>query len=105
MIRATVTANMGGSERVIKFGTNATDLFCSLYEIDLSGIAEILKSPRPGHYRDLIYSGLVAGVGGLERADFTRFDVGDWIDEMPQEEFERIWSAFDAPPKKNGRKS
>jgi hypothetical protein len=106
VIRATVTAQMGGAKRLIKFGTNATDLFCNLYGIGLSEIAEILKTPRPGHYRDLIWSGLVAGVGGEDKADFSRFDVGDWIDEMPQDEFERIWSAFDAPPQgKIGRKS
>lgn len=106
MIRAQVTVEMGGEQRLIKFGTNATDLFCTLYEIALTDMASILASPRPGHYRDLIWSGLVAGAGGPDKAQFSRFDVGDWIDEMPQAEFERIWSAFSAPPEgKAGRKS
>ncbi len=95
MIKATITATIGGESRTIKFGTNATHLFCERYQIGLNGFSELFRSEniRPGYLRDFIWSGLVAG-----GTDVTPEVVGDWIDDMEQTELERIMSSFDTPP-------
>jgi hypothetical protein len=103
MIRATLTVNIGGADRVLKFGTNATALFCEAHGIGLAQMAELFKpeSLTPAHYRDLIWSALKAG-----GTDCTAMEVGDWIDDMEQSEFDRIFASFEvAPAGKNGPKS
>jgi hypothetical protein len=103
MIKATLTVNMGGEVRTLKFGTNATALFCQRHGIGLSEMARQFQPDTisPLHYRDLIWSALVSG-----GSDCTPEQVGDWIDEMEQDEFNRIFASFEsAPAGKSGRKS
>jgi hypothetical protein len=103
MIRATLTVNIGGADRVLKFGTNASALFCETYGVGLAQMGELFKAENlnPAHYRDLIWSALKSG-----GTDCTRLEVGDWIDEMEQAEFDRIFASFEsAPVGKTGRKS
>ena len=103
MIKGTITVEMGGEQRTLKFGTNASAHFCQHYGVGLAKMAELFRpeSLNPAHYRDLIWSALIAG-----GTDCTPEQVGDWIDEMEQAEFDRIFSSFEsAPAGKNGRKS
>jgi hypothetical protein len=92
-LRGETQVEMGGKARVLKFGTNATALFCSMHKVGLGGFATLFTADNltPAHYRDLIFCALVSGQRGKE-IDFTTEDVGDWIDEMPQEDLERIFA-------------
>ena len=94
---------MGGSARVLKFGTNATALFCQHHGVSLSDMAKMFQPEtiNPMHYRDLIWAALVSG-----GSECTPEQVGDWIDEMEQSEFNRIFASFESAPEgKTGRKS
>lgn len=92
-LRGETQVEMGGRLRALKFGTNATALFCSMHKVGLSGFGELFSSGNitPAHYRDLIYCALVSGQRGVP-VDFTNEDVGDWIDDMPQEALEGIFA-------------
>jgi hypothetical protein len=83
--------NLGGKQRPFKFGFNAMDIFCKEYGTGIGAFSEIFaklakgESP-PGVMRDIIYSGLTAGaLSHNEPTDFTKFTVGDWIDELGSE--------------------
>lgn len=78
-IRAEATITMGGVDRRLKMGTNATALFCQMHSIPLSAFGERLSQLQLIDLRDLTYCALLAGNGGS--GDFSAFDVGDWLDD------------------------
>jgi hypothetical protein len=91
------TAMIGGKIRVVKFGTNATALFCHMHKIGLGGFAELFTPEKltPAVYRDLIYCALVSGARKAgEPADFTVEDVGDWLDDLSEEQMMGIFEIF-----------
>lgn len=92
-LRGETQVEMGGRLRTLKFGTNATALFCNMHKVGLGGFGTLFSADNitPAHYRDLIYCALVSGQRGKD-VDFTPEDVGDWIDDMPQEALEGIFS-------------
>lgn len=100
--RGEVEVNIGGRVRLIKFGTNSLALFSQKTGKDLSEIDAGLMS-----IRDLIWSGLVAGAKKRkEEADFDEWEVGDWLDDMDQSEFDKISEAItNSMPKENESKS
>ena len=81
---------LGGQERPLKFGTNATFLFCQKRGIKLSEFSTIFAPDKlaaneidGSEIRDLIWAGLVAGAKSQKlEVDFDEWDVGDWLDEM-----------------------
>lgn len=89
---------VGGKQRLIKFGTNATSIFCDIRNLSLVEAQAITAGAiKPGEMRDVIYSALAAGeikanpdVNDIGQIDFTKWDVGDWIDEMPDETLQKI---------------
>lgn len=84
---------IGGAKRLIKFGTNASAIFCEKYSISLSEYQSVLKADtiQIGHLRDLIWSGLVAGAKYEKKeVDFDAYDVGDWLDDVDESVVEQI---------------
>lgn len=93
---------MGGKVRLVKFGLNSLALYTQKQGIDLDrvqgfGLSEI---------RDMIWAGLVAGAKKKdEPVDFDEWQVGDWIEEMDQEEYEKIIQAMNGSvPKEESKK-
>ena len=97
--RGETSVEMGGKARVLKFGTNATALFCQLHSIGLGDFASYFSPERmtPAHYRDLIYCALASGARkNKEALDFSPEDVGDWIDDLSEEQLAGIFDVFGA---------
>jgi len=123
-----ITANIGGKERSLKFGTNSTSHYCEVRGCDLddyvNDVAKLLLSMTDksenrsmqglggGEARDMIYSGLWAyDITHNAKIDYNRLTVGDWIDEAEQEEinsiFQSLFSSNEGkvkPPKSEGSK-
>lgn len=81
----------GKSTLELYFGINAFEELTEIHGTDLDGIDEILN--KPGGMRDLIYC---AAKMANRKKDFEldKFDIGDWLDEMDQEDFDDIIKAF-----------
>lgn len=88
--RSVATLDVGGKERTVKFGTNQSVIFTELRGIQLAEYMELLKNVDEGKVdlaftRDVMYSALVDGARVTKvQVDFTKEDVGDWIDENPE---------------------
>lgn len=96
---------IGGKVRSLKFGTNATALFCELHKIGLGGFATLFSAENltPAHYRDLIYCALVSGARkNKEAVDFSPEDVGDWIDDLTEAQLASIFDVFGASSAQGG---
>jgi|SRR5690554_1351472 len=91
-----VTLKIGGKKRLLKFGTNQTAILCEMYDVPLEEMDQAFSPARMSvaQTRDLIYSAIAAGclTKGKE-IDFTQYQVGDWVDDLPQEDLERIFKA------------
>lgn len=99
ILRGEIEIEIGGRSRLIKFGLNQMAIYTDKHAIDLSEIGTIAIS----QVRDLIWSGLVAGAKKRgEAVDFDEWVVGDWIEEMPQDDYERIMAAFQNAMPKEG---
>jgi hypothetical protein len=104
------TVTIGSKPRPFKFGFNAIDIFCGERKITIATfgerIAEISKgSATIGELRDIIYAGLAGGaLSNNQQIDFTAYQVGDWLDELPEGELSKIMEAISqsvaAPNKK-----
>jgi hypothetical protein len=104
-IKGESEVEIGGRLRVLKFGTNATALFCQLHGIGLGGFATVFSAENitPATYRDLIYCALVSGARKSgSPVDFDKEDVGDWIDELTEEQLTAIFDVFGASSAKGG---
>lgn len=101
--------HIGGKKRPIKFGTNATAIYCKLHGISLNDYNEkVAKKFENGNLgldelRDLIYSALAAASYSKgEEPDFNNWTVGDWLDEVTSEQMEKISQALvDSMPQGN----
>ena len=78
----------------ISFGTNAFDLLTEMYESELDDVEKILS--RAGGVRDLIFCGMKAAALSADK-EFTlnKYQVGDWLDELPQEDYADILSTLE----------
>lgn len=86
LFRGEVEVELGGEKRLIKFGLNQLALFTektgkSLDEVSF-GVADL---------RLLIWSALYAGAKKQGKPfDIDEWTVGDWLDEIQQEDFDLI---------------
>ena len=97
-MRGTIEINIGGKLRPIKFGTNQSARYCQVRGVTLAEMQkelEHIETSDGSSIRDLIYSALWAGckTDKLE-VDFDEYDMGDWIDEMGQEELNKIFQVL-----------
>lgn len=102
--------NIGGQERPIKFGTNATAKFCELENLDLTGyglaLFQLSKGTLSGTtLRSLVYAGLYAACKSEKLdVDFDVYDVGDWLDTVDEGEAKKVFEALMLSLPKNEKK-
>lgn len=90
ILRGEVEVSIGGKPRLLKFGTNQLAIFTQMHKVDLSEADFGMH-----HLRDLIYSALVAGAKkNKEEVTFDEWEVGEWIDELPDEDLQKIVDSF-----------
>ena len=103
----TTEINIGGKLRGIKFGTNQSAKYCEMRGLSLLQMQKELLNLGDGDggsIRDLVYSALWAACKTNKiEIDFDRFDLGDWIDEMEQEELNKCFQTM-ADSNKSGAK-
>jgi|SRR6185312_6454930 len=91
---------IGGKQRPFKFGFNAIDIFCREHNIGINEFGErftrIGKGQATiGELRDIIFAGLAGGsLTVAEPIDFSTFQVGDWMDDLPQGELAKMMEAI-----------
>jgi len=90
ILRGEVEVSIGGKPRLLKFGTNQLAIFTQMHKVDLSEADFGMH-----HLRDLIYSALVAGAKKKKEAvEFDEWEVGEWIDDLPDEDLQKIVDSF-----------
>lgn len=90
ILRGEVEVSIGGKPRLLKFGTNQLAIFTQMHKVDLSEADFGMH-----HLRDLIYSALVAGAKkNKEEVTFDEWTVGEWIDDLPDEDLQKIVDSF-----------
>lgn len=100
-----LSLKIGGKDRLLKFGTNQTAIFCDKHNLSLVGYSESINTDnaKASHLRDLIWSSLVAGAKYQKvEVDFDEYDVGDWIDDLSQKELQSIFDTMGG--KEEGKK-
>ena len=105
-----ITVIIGNKQRPFKFGFNAIDVFCRAHAIGINEFGERFAKigsgkATIGELRDIIYAGLAGGaLSAGDKLDFTNYQVGDWMDELPQGELakmmESIANSINIPGKK-----
>lgn len=97
-MNGTTEINIGGKLRPVKFGTNQSAMYCEVRGISLAKMQSELSNIEDsdgGSIRDLIYSALWAGCKTDKiEVDFDRYDLGDWIDDMDQEELNKCFQVL-----------
>lgn len=88
----TVTATIGGHNRVLKFNLNANYEFCKMHRLTQDEVMDFFTDPlNVTAIRDMIYCALkVADLAAGKQIDYNEMTVGEWISEMPQSDFEQI---------------
>lgn len=91
--------DIGGQKRLVKFGTNATAVFCDERGVSLSEFQSItFQDIKPGELRDIIWSGLVAGAHKEDKdIDFNKWDVGEWIDDLDEDTLDEVFDLIQGP--------
>lgn len=96
-MKETPRITIGGEQRPIKFGTNASAIMCDLRGMDYQTYMEKIAAIADGKFtigfvRDLIYSGLKAAeLSEKGKSALTPEQVGDWMDDMAQTEGEEMF--------------
>ena len=77
-----------------KFGMNAFGMFTEIHNVTLSQMQNMLEEGSISALRDIIYcAAYVAEKAAGHEVDFNKFTVGEWIDEMDEQDFELILKA------------
>jgi hypothetical protein len=102
LFRAEVEVLIGGKVRLFKFGVNQLAIYSQRHNLNLSEVEMGMSQ-----IRDLFWSALVAGAKKKkEEIDFDEWDVGEWIDDMEQEDFDKVVEAMNnATPQEKGQGS
>jgi hypothetical protein len=89
-----IVKKIGEQEYTFKFNINAYIAFCDLYTGEPGNFADVFTNNPFKAMRDLFYVGLKNTEGGkaLNKLPegFGRDMVGEWIDEMDQDDFNEI---------------
>jgi hypothetical protein len=88
----TITSNIGGRVRVLKFNLNANYEFCKMHKLKQEDVMPFFTDAlNVTAIRDMIYCALLsADLEDGKQIDYNQYTVGSWIAEMPQSELERI---------------
>jgi len=83
------SVELGGETRPFKWGTNATRILSGKVDKDLHELD--LQSNIIEQAVLVIYSGLYAGAKSEgKEIDFTEWEVSEWIDELSQDQYEKL---------------
>jgi hypothetical protein len=105
-----ILVNIGNKERPFKFGFNAIDIFCREHKIGIAEFGERFAqigkgNASLGELRDIVYAGLAGGaLSSGDTISFTRYQVGDWMDDLPQGELAKIMEAITQSVSVSGKK-
>ena len=100
LFRAEVEVPIGGKTRLFKFGINQLAIFSEKHSLNLSEVEMGMSQ-----IRDLFWSALVAGARKKkEEVDFDEWDVGEWIDDMEQSDFDKVVEAMNQSMPEQGTK-
>jgi hypothetical protein len=88
-----ITVQLGGKERLVKFGLGSTKVVCMEHGIKLSEMAQ--RFNLDDLFTEEIYGGLVHALA-LEgkKPDFNRAQVFDWIDALPQTDLQLMFDVW-----------
>ena len=87
----TVTTNVNSKEYGFKFNMLSLKLFLDKCEIDVSDLDTFIESkPLDGILNMLQTANKVYNKG----AEVDLYEIGDVFDNMPQEDFNKIWGMF-----------
>ena len=101
LFRAEVEVPIGGKTRLFKFGITQLAIFSEKHSLNLSEVEMGMSQ-----IRDLFWSALVAGARKKkEEVDFDEWDVGGWIDDMEQSDFDKVVEAMNQSMPEQGTKS
>ena len=84
----------GKQKIALKFGNNAFELLCKMYDSKkVLDVGNILQ--EVGGERDLIYcAGRAASLSAGKEFKFNKYQIGDWLDDMSQKDYEDIVEAL-----------
>ena len=105
-----IFVNIGNTQRPFKFGFNAIDIFCREHKISIAEFGERFAqigrgSSTIGELRDIIYAGLAGGaLSNGEPVSFTCYQVGDWMDDLPEGELSKMMEAITQSVSINSKK-
>lgn len=89
--RGTLTVAIGGRERTLKFGMNTLAAYANLHTGSPGDFGSQFSQNPIQAMIDMTYCGLQAKASENELPEeFSPYVVGDWIDELAQEDWERI---------------
>lgn len=90
--------NIGGELRQYIFSMNQRIRYCQLRSMSVVEMNKELSSPSEWDesvVRDLVYSALWAGKKSKkEIVDFDEFTVGEWIEEMEDDELSKVFQSL-----------
>ena len=88
-----VEKKLNGRVIGFKFGTNAFALLSELHNVELDELDKVLGNVTG--IRDLIFCAAQAwALSAGKEVWFNRYQVGDWLDEMSQVDYEDILGAL-----------
>ena len=101
LFRGEVEVELGGEKRLVKFGLNQLALFTEKTGKSLDEVSFGI-----GDLRLLIWSALYAGAKKQDKPfDIDEWTVGDWLDDISQEDFDLIMRTItESLPKDDGQK-
>lgn len=95
-LRGEYDLKIGRKKYLLKFGTNSTAIFCEEKEIGFQDFQDRMSNMSIMDLRDFIWAAAVAGCHTKQKeVDFDRMDVGDWIDDMADDELEQILNVIE----------
>lgn len=89
---------IGGEDRPLKFGVNQSILYCELRNVPINQMDKDIQNFAVGNtsgaeIRDMLWSALKDGARKAGNAfDFTPEDVGDWMEEVNEENFKEFFT-------------
>lgn len=89
--RGLIAVEIGGQLRTFKFGMNSLSAYSQLHSGSPGDFGDQFAKDPIGAVRDLAYCGLLSRKADNNLPeDFSPETVGDWIDEMPQAEWNEV---------------
>ena len=94
--RGYYTTKIGGKQRTLHFSFNFWANLCDNLGIKLEQIGEIFEAGFDlKAFRSIIYCGVLTyDQENNNQIDYTEFNVGSWLDDLPSEEVENILNAM-----------